>query len=166
MFGPSTGYIQKNNPFPVTSCGRRRNMGSPLHSNEPRKTTKGKGRNFRTVEEGAGMTKKGVETYKRKNPGKKVRPPQPEGGPRKDAYCARSAGIPKCKNPDKNGDCPNDIAKVTEAQAKYKIAVVPTIIIFKDGEEAARFQADLSFKMVATKEEVQEEIDNQLMSDF
>ena len=59
-----------------------------------------------------------------------------------------------------------DIAKDTEAQTKYKIAVVPTIIIFKDGEEAARFQADLSFKMLATKEEVQEEIDNLLMSDF
>ena len=59
-----------------------------------------------------------------------------------------------------------DIAKQTKAQAKYKIAVVPTIIIFKDGEEVARFQADLSFKMVATKEEVQEEIDEQLMSDF
>ena len=59
-----------------------------------------------------------------------------------------------------------DIAKDTEAQAEYKIAVVPTIIIFKDGEEVARFQADLSFKMVATKEEVQEEISDQLMSDF
>ena len=59
-----------------------------------------------------------------------------------------------------------DIAKDTEAQSKHKIAVVPTIIIFKDGEEAARFQADLSFKMLATKEEVQEEIDNLLMSDF
>ena len=59
-----------------------------------------------------------------------------------------------------------DIAKDVKAQKKYKIAVVPTIIIFKDGEEVARFQADLSFKMVATREEVQEEIDNQLMSDF
>ena len=59
-----------------------------------------------------------------------------------------------------------DIAVDTEAQTKYKIAVVPTIIIFKDGEEVARFQADLSFKMVATREEVQEEISNQLMSDF
>ena len=59
-----------------------------------------------------------------------------------------------------------DIGKNTELQKKYKIAVVPTIIIFKDGEEVARFQADLSFKMVATKEEVQEEIDEQLMSDF
>ncbi len=60
----------------------------------------------------------------------------------------------------------SDIATDTEAQTKHKIAVVPTIIIFKDGEEVARFQADLSFKMLATKEEVQEEIDNQLMSDF
>ena len=59
-----------------------------------------------------------------------------------------------------------DVAKNTKAQKKYKIAVVPTIIIFKDGEEVARFQADLSFKMVATKEEVQEEINHQLMSDF
>ena len=59
-----------------------------------------------------------------------------------------------------------DIATDKEAQKKYKIAVIPTIVIFKDGEEAARFQADLSFKMVATKEEVQEEISNQLMSDF
>ena len=59
-----------------------------------------------------------------------------------------------------------DIGTDKEAQKEYKIAVVPTIIIFKDGEEVYRFQADLSFKMVATKEEVQEEIDNQLMSDF
>ena len=59
-----------------------------------------------------------------------------------------------------------DVAKNTEAQTQYKIAVVPTIIIFKDGEEVARFQADLSFKMIATKEEVQEEIDNIMMSDF
>ena len=59
-----------------------------------------------------------------------------------------------------------DIGKQPEAQKKYKIAVVPTIIIFKDDEEVARFQADLSFKMLATREEVQEEIDEQLMSDF
>ena len=59
-----------------------------------------------------------------------------------------------------------DISKDKETQKEYKIAVVPTIIIFKDGDEVARFQADLSFKMLATKEDVQEEIDNQLMSDF
>ena len=59
-----------------------------------------------------------------------------------------------------------DISKNANMATEHKIAVIPTIIIFKDGEEVARFQADLSFKMVATKEEVQEEINNQLMSDF
>ena len=59
-----------------------------------------------------------------------------------------------------------DISKQTKLASKHKIAVIPTIIIFKDDVEVARFQADLSFKMVATREEVQEEISNQLMSDF
>ena len=59
-----------------------------------------------------------------------------------------------------------DINKQADMAKKHKIAVIPTIIIFKDDIEVARFQADLSFKMLATREEVQEEIDNQLMSDF
>ena len=59
-----------------------------------------------------------------------------------------------------------DIAQNPDEAKKHKIAVVPTIIIFKDGEEALRFQADLSFKMLATKEEVTEAIDELLMSDF
>mgnify|MGYP003146773637 CR=1 FL=1 len=48
-----------------------------------------------------------------------------------------------------------DIAKQSKLASEYK-----------DDEEVARFQADLSFKMTATKEEVQEEIDSQMMSDF
>ena len=59
-----------------------------------------------------------------------------------------------------------DIAEQSKLASEHKIAVIPTIIIFKDDEEVARFQADLSFKMVATKKEVQEEIDSQMMSDF
>jgi len=59
-----------------------------------------------------------------------------------------------------------DIAANPKLQVKHKIAAIPTIIIFKDNIEVARFQADLSFKMMATREEVQEEIDNILMSDF
>ena len=59
-----------------------------------------------------------------------------------------------------------DIATNKEAQKEHKIAVVPTIIIFKDGEEAVRFQADLSFKMLATREDIQEAISELLMSDF
>ena len=59
-----------------------------------------------------------------------------------------------------------DVASNKEAQKKYKIAVIPTIILFKDDEEVKRFQADLSFKLMATRKDVQEEIDNQIMSDF
>ena len=99
MFKKTEGYVQQGNPFPVTSCGRRRNLGSPLHSNEPRKTTKGKGRNFRTVEEGAGMTAKGVASYKAKNPGSKLKTavtgkvkPGSKAAKRRKSFCARSKG--------------------------------------------------------------------------
>jgi len=50
-------------------------------------------------------------------------------------------------------------------QKKYNIVVVPTIIIF-NGEEVKRYQADLSFTMSATRKEVQEEVDELIMSDF
>ena len=58
-----------------------------------------------------------------------------------------------------------DIATNTEAQSKYEIVVVPTIIIF-NGKEVKRFQADISFAMKATRKDVQEVIDEILMSDF
>ena len=51
------------------------------------------------------------DEYRRENPDSNLGDPQPEGGARKRSYCARSAGIKKCKNPDENGDCPNDIAR-------------------------------------------------------
>jgi len=58
-----------------------------------------------------------------------------------------------------------DIATDTEAQSKYEIVVVPTIIVF-NGKEVKRFQADISFSMKATKKEVQAAVDDILMSDF
>ena len=134
-------YVQKNNPFTVTSCGRRRSFqttdnpsplykqssinesdmfipndgvkmmedGSPFDkrkrkrkrkkSKEPRKTTKGKGRNFRTTKEGAGMTSKGVKEYRRKNPGSKLKTavtgkvkPGSKAAKRRKSFCARSKG--------------------------------------------------------------------------
>ena len=50
-------------------------------------------------------------------------------------------------------------------QKEYGIIVVPTIIVF-NGEEVKRFQADLSFKMAATREDIQEVVDEIIMSDF
>jgi len=102
-------YIQKNNPLAVTSCGRRRagGIGSGFKMSEEdspmqkrlRKTTKGKGRNFRTTKEGAGMTSKGVKEYRRKNPGSKLKTavtgkvkPGSKAAKRRKSFCARSKG--------------------------------------------------------------------------
>jgi len=95
MFKKTKGYVQEGNPFPVTSCGRRRNDGSPL--NKLRKTTKGKGRHFLTAKEGAGMTAAGRRAYN-KQTGGNLKAPQPGGGKRKRSYCARSAGQMKMHN--------------------------------------------------------------------
>ena len=59
-----------------------------------------------------------------------------------------------------------DIAKKPKLKQKYKIVVVPTILILQYDEEKKRYQADLSFHMSATREEVQEKIDEIIMSGF
>jgi len=59
-----------------------------------------------------------------------------------------------------------DIAKAPKLQEKHEIVVVPTVVIYKDGEEVKRFQADISFSMKATRKEMQAVIDELLMSDF
>jgi hypothetical protein len=59
-----------------------------------------------------------------------------------------------------------DIQKDAKAASQYKIVVVPTILIFNGGEEVGRFQANIMMKMEATKDEVQEKIDEIIMEDF
>ena len=59
-----------------------------------------------------------------------------------------------------------DVAKYPTYQKKYKLVVFPTIIVFNDGSEIKRYQADPSFKITATKEEIQELIDESIMSGF
>jgi len=39
-----------------------------------------------------GLNAKGRASYNAANPGSKLKAPQPEGGPRKKSFCARSAG--------------------------------------------------------------------------
>ena len=69
---------------------------------------------------------------------------------------------------DKLSDAGKKSLSIDDAdiQKKYAIAIVPTIIIFDEGEEVKRFQADLSFKMAATREEVQDYIEELIMSKF
>ena len=69
---------------------------------------------------------------------------------------------------DKLGDCNKQsfLIENNDNQKKYNIAIVPTIVIYDDGEEVKRYQADLSFTMQATKKEIQNYIDELIISKF
>ena len=89
-----------------------------------RKTTKGKNRNFRTTKEGAGMTKKGVAAYKRKNPGSKLKTAVTgkvkagsKAAKRRKSYCARSAGQLK-RSSAKTRNNPN--SRIRQARRRWK----------------------------------------------
>ena len=67
------------------------------------------------------------------------------------------------------GDCDTkfiDIMVDATAAGKYKIVVVPTIVIYSDGEEITRFQANIMMKMETKQEEIQGKIDEILMDSF
>ena len=49
---------------------------------------------------------------------------------------------------------------------EQKIVVVPTLMFFDDGVEQKRLQADLTFMMKVTKKEIQNIVDEILMSKF
>ena len=64
-----------------------------------RRTTKGKGANYRKTKAGAGMTAKGVKAYRKKNPGSKLKTAVTgkvkkgsKAAKRRKSFCARSKG--------------------------------------------------------------------------
>ena len=70
---------------------------------------------------------------------------------------------------EKLSDCETarvDIASDPSIQRDHKIVVVPTIVIFNEGEEVKRFQANIMMTMEATEEDVQEAVDEILLNDF
>jgi thioredoxin-like negative regulator of GroEL len=70
---------------------------------------------------------------------------------------------------DELSDCKGrrvDIAAEPDLQREHKIVVVPTVIVFNDGEEVERFQANIMMQLEATQDEVQEAVDEIIMSDF
>ena len=78
---------------------RQERRAERKNKKEIRKTTVGKDRNFRKADEGAGMTPKGVEAYKAKNPGSKLQTavtgdvkPGSKDAKRRKSFCARSKG--------------------------------------------------------------------------
>ena len=70
---------------------------------------------------------------------------------------------------DQLSDCKGkriDIVTNPDMQKQYKIVVVPTIIVFNNKEEVKRFQANIMMQLEATQDEVQEAVDEIIMSAF
>tara|TARA_R100001443_G_scaffold44432_2_gene57365 strand:- start:10056 stop:10427 length:372 start_codon:yes stop_codon:yes gene_type:complete len=70
---------------------------------------------------------------------------------------------------EKLSDCKTDrvdIAASPQLQAEHKIVVVPTIIVFNEGKEVKRFQANIMMQIDANRNDVQEAVDEIIMSDF
>lgn len=59
-----------------------------------------------------------------------------------------------------------DIANAPDLQKEHQIVVVPTIVVFSEGEEVKRFQANIMMTMETTQDEVQDAIDEIILGDF
>lgn len=51
-------------------------------------------------------------------------------------------------------------------QEEHSIMSVPTIIVFDDGEEKMRFEANIMMELEATKKDIQKEIDKIMLEKF
>ena len=74
--------------------------------------------------------------------------------------------VPWIENLDDCETARVDIATAPDLQKKHKIVVVPTIVVFNEGEEQERFQANIMMTMEATVDEVQGAIDDIMLNDF
>tara|TARA_R100000988_G_C3917777_1_gene125230 strand:- start:214 stop:513 length:300 start_codon:yes stop_codon:yes gene_type:complete len=91
---------------------------------KPIRRTTGKGGNYRPTKSGAGMTKKGVAAYRRKNPGSKLKTAVTgkvkkgsAAAKRRKSYCARSAGQLKRSSAKTRND-PN--SRIRQARRRWK----------------------------------------------
>ena len=89
-----------------------------------RRTTTGKGANYRKTSKGAGMTKKGVAAYRKANPGSKLKTAVTgkvkkgsAAAKRRKSYWARSAGQLK-KSSAKTRNNPN--SRIRQARRRWK----------------------------------------------
>ena len=58
------------------------------------------------------------------------------------------------------------IAKCNDAASKYNIKAIPTIIIYDNGEEVARFTPNIMLQLEASRKEVQSAIDEIVLNKF
>ena len=94
------------------------NVGKKAYSKLPVKKAGGGGVSLSVgrgeklpVSQGAGLTKKGRAKYNRET-GSNLKAPQPQGGPRKDSFCARMEGNP--------GPLKDDAGRPTRKAASLK----------------------------------------------
>jgi len=86
--------------------------------------TVGKGGNYRSTKSGAGMTKKGVAAYRKKNPGSELKTAVTgkvkkgsKAAKRRKSFCARSLGQLK-KSSAKTRNNPN--SRIRQARRRWK----------------------------------------------
>jgi thiol-disulfide isomerase/thioredoxin len=58
------------------------------------------------------------------------------------------------------------IAKCNDAANKYNIKAIPTVIIYDNGEEVARFSPNIMLQLEATGKDVQSAIDKIVLNKF
>jgi len=103
----------------VSNYAKGGRAGNPI-----RKTTTGKGANYRKTKSGAGMTAKGVKAYRAANPGSKLKTAVTgkvkkgsKAANRRKSYCARSAGQLKNSSAKTRND-PN--SRIRQARRRWK----------------------------------------------
>ncbi len=64
-----------------------------------------------------GLNEKGRRSYERANPGSDLKPPQPEGGPRKRSFCQRMKGMKAKLTSKKTANDPN--SRINKALRKW-----------------------------------------------
>ena len=58
------------------------------------------------------------------------------------------------------------ICNSPDMQEKHKIKSVPTVIVFDEGQEVVRFEANIMMKLEATKKDIQAQIDQIYLEKF
>ena len=59
-----------------------------------------------------------------------------------------------------------DINENESLKDKYDIMALPTIIVFNDGKQEKRFNANIAFELNATKKDIQNIIDDLILQKF
>tara|TARA_R110001592_G_scaffold22671_1_gene89816 strand:- start:1080 stop:1478 length:399 start_codon:yes stop_codon:yes gene_type:complete len=59
-----------------------------------------------------------------------------------------------------------DISSNMDTQIKYNVSAIPTVIVFENGTEQARFNANIMFKLEADKKTVQHSVDTLILNKF